>query len=209
MKKKTFLLMLICIIGLSLCSCSNQEEGHKKAVDGAEASEENIDEEYPDIMHIRSICELATLECYYHNVAKSTKEKGKGILNIGEKERTFWIEYSGTAKIGIDVSEVKMEIKGKQIEITIPKAKLLGLSGYSFEEDNYISSDDGINKNPITAENQTQAIAIAEANIKEMLENDSALLMRAQDNAKKLIENYIKQLSQLSGTEYQIKWHYK
>lgn len=206
MRKKTYFLIFICIIGLSLCSCSAQEGSHKKAEDGLE---ENIDEEYPDITHIRSICELATLECYYHNVAKSTKEKGKGILNIGEKERTFWIEYSGTAKLGIDVSEVEMEIKGKQIEITIPKAKLLGLSDYSFEKDNYISSDDGLNKNPITAENQTQAIAIAEANIKEMLENDNTMLMRAQDNAKKLIENYIKQLSQLSKIDYQIKWHYK
>lgn len=206
MRKKTYFLILICIIGVSLCSCSAQEESHKKAEDGLE---ENNDEEYPDITHIRSICELATLECYYHNVAKSTKEKGKGILNLGEKERTFWIEYSGTAKLGIDVSEVEMEIKGKQIEITIPKAKLLGLSDYSFEEDNYISSDDGLNKNPITAENQTQAIAIAEADIKQMFENDNTLLMRAQDNAKKLIENYIEQLSQLSETDYQIKWHYK
>lgn len=205
MRKKTVLLILICIIGVFLCSCSAQEESHKKAEDKLE---ENI-EEYPDITHIRSICELATLECYYHNVAKSTKEKGKGLLNIGEKERTFWIEYSGTAKLGIDVSEVEMEIKGKQIEITIPKAKLLGLADYSFEEDNYISSDDGINKNPITAENQTQAIAIAEADIKQMFENDNTLLMRAQDNAKKLIENYIEQLSQLSETDYQIKWHYK
>lgn len=206
MRKKTVLLILICIIGVFLCSCSAQEESHKKAEDGLE---ENIDEKYPDITHIRSICELATLECYYHNVAKSTKETGKGILHLGEKERTFWIEYSGTAKIGIDVSEVEMEIKGKQIEITIPKAKLLGLADYSFEEDNYISSDDGINKNPITAENQTQAIAAAEADIKQMLENDNAMLLRAQDNAKKLIENYIEQLSQLSETDYQIKWHYK
>ena len=38
------------------------------------------------------ISELATLECYYHNVAKSTKTKGTGLTHVGEKERKFWIE---------------------------------------------------------------------------------------------------------------------
>ena len=102
-----------------------------------------------------------------------------------------------------------MEIDGQKIIITIPKAGLLGLSDYTFTEDSYISSDDGMNKNPITADNQTEAIAKAEADIKLMFENDEVLLMRAQDNAKKLIESYIKQLGEISGTDYQIVWNYE
>ena len=43
-----------------------------------------------DFSGIKSICELATLKCYYHNVAKSTKEKGSGLAHLGEKERKFW-----------------------------------------------------------------------------------------------------------------------
>ena len=38
----------------------------------------------PDITQIRSICNLATLECYYHNVAKSEKKAGSGISHIGD-----------------------------------------------------------------------------------------------------------------------------
>ena len=78
----------------------------------------------PEVEELKSICELATLECYYHNVAKSVKTKGDGIAHIGEKERVFWIEYSGVAKVGIDMSKVKMESadeEGKYI-ITIPKS---------------------------------------------------------------------------------------
>ena len=44
----------------------------------------------PDLGQVRSICSLATLECYYHNVAKSTKTAGGGITGIFE-----WTERSG------------------------------------------------------------------------------------------------------------------
>lgn len=175
----------------------------------AEESTENLKTPSPDISQIRSICELATLECYYHNVAASTKEKGKGISHIGEKDREFWIEYSGVAKLGVNMSKVDMEVNGKDIVITIPKAELLGLSDYTFSEDSYISEDDGINKNPITPENQTQAVQEAQKQIREKFASDDAMLMRAQDRAKNLIENYINQLGEIWGAEYQITWIYE
>ena len=55
----------------------------------------------PDLGQVRSICSLATLECYYHNVAKSTKTAGGGITGIFERDRTFWIEYDGIRTLGI------------------------------------------------------------------------------------------------------------
>ena len=41
--------------------------------------EEKIDVE-PQLSQIRSICELATMECYYHNVAKFYEKDAAGIL---------------------------------------------------------------------------------------------------------------------------------
>lgn len=102
-----------------------------------------------------------------------------------------------------------MEINGEHISITIPRAKLLYLSDYTIIENSYVSSDDGINKNPITAENQTAAIAAADAQIEQLFANDETMLMRAQDRAKVLIENYINHLGELSGIEYQINWIYE
>lgn len=221
MKKGIVCLMMIgTLIGVSfLSSCSKKEDPSPETNDSLEQEEElpeeNLEQEIiqrasvPDISQIRSICELATLECYYHNVAKSIKEKGKGLSHIGEKERVFWIEYSGVARFGINVSKVTMETKGNEILITIPKAELLGLSDHAFAEGSYISSDDGFNKNPITSENQTEAVAAAEEDIREMFAKDDAILSKAQDNAKKLIENYIRQLGQLSKIEYEITWNYE
>lgn len=147
MKKKIVMAAILLGLLASLFpSCG--KSGRQQEI--AEESTENLKTPSPDISQIRSICELATLECYYHNVAASTKEKGKGISHIGEKDREFWIEYSGVAKLGVNMSKVDMEVNGKDIVITIPKAELLGLSDYTFSEDSYISEDDGINKNPIT-----------------------------------------------------------
>lgn len=48
----------------------------------------------PQVLQMKSICELATMECYYHNVAKYTEEDAEGIL-FWKKDKKFWIEYSG------------------------------------------------------------------------------------------------------------------
>lgn len=232
MKKGIIWLMIVGSLLIILGACSGKKEDKEAGVSGKSGQEGNSSEvvseskgpggvfgddpeeeawkaRTPDISQIRSICELATLKCYYHNVAKSVKEKGKGLSHIGEKERIFWIEYSGVARFGINVSGVKMETKGNEILITIPKAELLGLSDHTFAEGSYISSDDGFNKNPITSENQTEAVAAAEEDIREMFAKDDTILSKAQDNAKKLIENYIQQLGQLSEVEYKITWKYE
>ena len=213
MKKKLFLSVIICMLAVFICACSAQKGSQASVAEEtknpSKASMEPGQMQLPDISQIRSICELATLECYYHNVAISTKEKGKGLPHIGEKEREFWIEYSGVAKLGINISKVSMKMEDKQIVITVPKAELLSLSDYSFSEDSYISEDDGLNKNPITSENQTEAVKAAQEDIKRKFAEDDAMLIRAQDRAKNLIENYIIQLGSLSKTNYQIKWVYE
>jgi len=166
----------------------------------------------PDIMQIRSICNLATLECYYHNVAKSEKEAGKGLLYIGEVDRKFWIEYTGTAKIGIDMSQVDMKIEGENVVVYIPNAELLSIDidERELNEDSYISSGDSwFNKNKITAEDQALAINNAQEKMAESVKKNSALLINAQNRAKELIENYIVQLGEASGVGYKVEWVYE
>ena len=81
----------------------------------------------PDISQVKAICDLATLETYYHNVAKYNKPAQSGINHLFEKDRKLWIEYTGTAKIGIDMSKVDMQIDGNDITVKLPKAKILSL----------------------------------------------------------------------------------
>lgn len=191
--KRIIIVMLLAIIMSVIPGCNINGVSSKK----------------PDLSQIRSICNLATLECYYHNVAKTKKEAGSGISHIGETDRTFWIEYTGIAKIGIDMSKVNMQIDGDTVSIFIPNAKLLSID-ISEDNMNYISNDDSwFNKNKITAEDQISAINDAQSNMAESVKNNSALLLSAQSRAKDLIENYIIKLNELSKTEYKIEWQYE
>ncbi|MBQ2729188.1 MAG: DUF4230 domain-containing protein [Clostridia bacterium] len=169
------------------------------------ANKDKSENTTPELKQIKSICTLATLECHYNNVAKGKKEVDNGISHLFEKEREFWIEYTGTAKIGIEMENVTMKITDTNIKITMPKAKLLSTN---YDEDTYkiVSSKDGINKK--TAEDQENAINEAQENMKTAVENNSSLMGAAQRRAETLIENYINQLGSFSGVEYTITWEY-
>ena len=58
MKRRVALIIISVVMIMSTCTACSEK---KQAV-----SE-------PDITQVRNICNLATLECYYHNVAKSVR----------------------------------------------------------------------------------------------------------------------------------------
>lgn len=157
--------------------------------------------------------DLVTLKTYYHNVAEVQKDAGTGIAHWFEKDRKLWIEYTGIVKVGIDMSNVKIETKGDQITVFIPKAEIIGkpdVLDEEFSRESFIDSEDGlINKNKITMEDSTKAMEIAQNTMQEGVKNDSQLLKTAQKRAKNLIEEYINQFSGMSETMYSIKWEYE
>ena len=172
---------------------------------GCNSKQVNVNE--PDVAQIRAICNLATLECYYHNVAKSDKTADSWF----QTDRKFWIEYTGIDKIGIDMSKVNMEIDGNNITVTIPEAELLDIDicEEDLNEDSYIQSADGfLIKNKITADDQTAAINDAQEEMAKSVKSNNTLMINAQERAKDLIENYINKMGELSGIEYKINWVY-
>lgn len=191
--KKLILLVVTMALSVSLIGCSNQKEVVNKE---------------PEITQIRSICTLATLECYYHNVAKSVKTAGEGIAHVGEVDREFWIEYTGVAKVGIDMSKVSMTIDGSNVEIKIPEAELIGKVDIEESGLNYIFSNDGLNKNEITVDDETKAINDAQKEMQESIKNNKTLLLNAQSRAQELIENYVVQIGKITGVDYKITWIY-
>lgn len=191
--KKITLLLILALLCSVLFGCS-------KKVD-----EKNV--EKPEITYIQSICELATLKCVYHNVAKSTIKAGTGITHWFEKDRQLWVEYKGEVQIGIEMTNVSIEVQGTDVTVYLPDAKVLGgklLSGTQ----SYIYSENGWNENKITSKDQTQAINDAQINMEKSAQNDKALLLMARNRAQKLIENYINQIGGLNGVQYNIKWEY-
>lgn len=193
MKKKLILLCLFSLIFVS--GCSNKLFSNK-----------------PSVEQIRSICNLATVEAYYHNVAKSTKKAGDGFASFGEKDRRFWIQYTGIAKIGIDMTKVKMTIKDDKVKVYLPNASVLSIdvNEKELDKNSYIREEDAFfNKNPITAKDESNAIYDAQLNMKMSTLKNTNLLLSAQTRAKNLIENYINKMGDISGIEYKIEWEYE
>ncbi len=164
-------------------------------------------DDVPQVEQIRMISELATLKCKFNNVAKSNVDKGKGITHVFEKDREYWIEYEGYVDIGIDVELIVIEIKDDVVTVNLPPAQIqnIGVTDNTDRIEIY-SKDSVINKNTIPAEKQAEAIAEAQENMLKKVEDNKVLFIQAEEQAKSLIENYIKNIGELSDTEYTVKW---
>ena len=155
---------------------------------------------------MKAICELATMECYYHNVAKYTEKDAEGIL-FWKKDKRFWVEYSGVVKIGIDASLINIKVNEDSVTISIPEAKVLAsdVDEVSLTEDSYIVDIDSAN---IKGEDQTKAFAEAQKNMVKAASKDSALLASAQQRAQTLLEEYVTNIGNAVGKEYSVEWKY-
>ena len=186
--KKIVVLFLAFVMLFTGVACSHQSK------------EEPICME-PKISQMKAICELAVMECYYHNVAKYyEKDAVKGFLGIGSKDKHFWIEYSGIVKLGIDVSLVHIEVVDSQITITLPEAKVLGckVDSASLTEDSFIVDKKSAD---IEAADEVQAFSEAQAKLEEVASADKALLTNAQQRAQSLLEEYITNIGNSVGKQ--------
>lgn len=187
--KKAKIVLLMVIITLTCASCGQKTKTFN-----------------PDKSQLQSICELAVMDCYYHNVAKFREEDAAGVL-WWQKDKHFWIEYSGVVKYGIDASLVTVEADGTQITVTIPNAKVLDckIHSDSLTKDSYIIDRKSAD---ITAEDEIKAFEVAQNQLKEAASNDRILLAEARQRAQSLLEDYFVNIGNAIGKEYTIKWVY-
>lgn len=160
----------------------------------------------PESSQMKAICELAVMDCYYHNVAKFKEENAAGVL-FWKKDKHFWIEYSGVVSLGIDASLVTLDVDDTLVTITIPEAKVLRCQVDSNElsEDSYIVAKDSAK---ISAEDEVAAFAQAQANLEKTAASDTALLSSAQQRAQNLLEEYVQNIGEAVGKDYTIQWVY-
>lgn len=206
MKTRKLILFILLSIIMSISGCADNPSGGTQT--DMPATEGKTVTNTPQLDRMKTICELATLECRYHNVAKSRKEAGSGLSHFGEKDRIFWIEYTGIAEISFKAEELEMEQNGTTITITLPEPRIsCKVDSDSWTKDSYVISDDQwIQKNPITADDQTQAIHDAQVAMENNIINNSSLLDTAKQQARKLIENYINQIGEATGVNYTVNW---
>ena len=187
--KKYLSVILIIMICFSSMSCSKEIK--------------NI---APETSQMKSICELAVMECYYHNVAKYKEENATGIL-WWEKDRHFWMEYAGVVTIGVDTSLMNIEVKDENVTITIPPAKVLGckVDETTLTEDSFIVAQ---NSAKVEAEHQTEAFKSAKDKLESEAKSNFTLLAAAQQRVQKLLEDYVTNIGNSVGKTYKIKWIY-
>lgn len=160
----------------------------------------------PETSQMKSICELAVMECYYHNVAKYKEENATGML-LWKKDRHFWMEYAGVVTIGIDATQLSIEVEDENVTITIPPAKVLGckVDETTLTEDSFIVAK---NSAKVEAEHQTEAFKSAKDKLESEAKSNFTLLAAAQQRVQKLLEDYVTNIGNSVGKTYKIKWIY-
>ena len=160
-----------------------------------------------DFSGVTSVCELATLKCYYHNVAKAETE-ASGIfakwLKTGYKK--IWTEYSGIIEYGIDISQVTVSEPDKNgvVTVTMPDAQVLNVDvdedslGTPLTDTGFLTS--------VTTEEKTTTLAGAQEAMEQQAKENTELLSQAKARAKTLIEEYIKNVGESIGEEYTVEW---
>ena len=160
----------------------------------------------PQEGQMKAICQLAVLECEYHNLAKfEQKDASKFLWMI--KDKRFWVEYSATAVLGINADQVSMELQGDVVNITLPRARVLNckVNGDSLSKDSYIVDKDSA---PVTAEDEVYAFQEAQDGLQKTVEADNNMMNLAQTRVEDLLRNYVNSLAKATGTEYRVEFHY-
>lgn len=160
----------------------------------------------PNFSGYESIAELSTIECYYHNVAKFSRDADSGVfgfMNHGYKKA--WFEYSGVVRMGIDAYKVTISEPDENnvVTVSIPYARLIG--------------DPDVDENSmteplvetgwwteLTAEDKLAMFSEAQQKMREAAESDDALLAQARTRAKDILEQYVKSVGNQIGEDYTV-----
>ena len=168
------------------------------------AEEKNRD---PDFSGVSSVCELATLKCYYHNVAEAEKDRDQmfgWFFNAGYKK--LWIEYDGIVELGVDVSQVSISQPNAEgvVEVHVPEAQVQNVYIDKQSIGDPIT-ETGFNTQ-ITTEEKTTAFSEAQASMEDSARANTAMLASAHERAKKIIEQYVVNVGKELGETYTVKW---
>lgn len=156
---------------------------------------------------VSRICELATLKCYYHNVAEYENQAPifkYGLFRYDYKK--FFIEYSGIVEVGIDASQIVVNPPSSDgtVEVHVPDAKILNVYADKDSLSEPISDVGLFTK--VSAEEIATAFAEAQQTMREEAESDTSILDQAKENAKDLLEYNIVNTGTQTGKKYTVKW---
>ncbi len=191
---------IIFLVMFTLSGCALPHFLNNNVSQNANLSEGQLSE------RVTAVCKMATLEVEYHNVGTTVKEAGKKFENWGEKDKTYWVEYIGTAKLGLDAGKVRVRVDEDNVFVRLPNIEILDIDfdGSSFIQ--YESDDSFFNKNALTPEEKDATVSAAQKEMESKILEMEKLDSRALDNAKSIIENFIVKVGDSQGVSYKIIW---
>lgn len=205
MKKIISVILFASVLSCLFTGCLNTNETSNNVnTEVVSKYQDNISEDELN-KKIHSMKKLATVEVYYHNVGESIIDPKDGITHLGESQRKYWVEYTGSAKIGIDTSKIEAKIKGNVITISMPKPEIIDWDWNSKNAETFVTPD-SFNSNEINSEVKDETINTAQKTMREEIEKNSALFRQSEDNAKSTIQSFVDKMSEVNGIQYNIKW---
>lgn len=140
---------------------------------------------------LRDIQELSTVEYHYTNMGRFENQKDFYGWKVPFTTKSFIVAYDGVIKAGVDLSEMKIEVSGKTITVTMPEAKVLS---HEMDEESLEVYDETHNIfNPIEIEDYTQFTADQKESI-EARTLDNGLLTSAAQRAENTVRGLIEAL---------------
>ncbi len=161
----------------------------------------------PSFSNAGYICELSTLEVYYHNVARAEQQANGPFAWFFENGyKQIWFEYSGVVEMGVDVSQVSISgpDQSNGVSIALPQAEVLD-----------VNIDESSISEPVietgfmtgfTTEEKTEILGNAQSEMRAAADQDDTLKSQARERAKSMLESYVKNVGELMGEEYTIRW---
>ena len=160
----------------------------------------------PDFSNYRNVAELATLDCYYHNVGVITVDGNDVLWFVRWGANRGWFEYRGSVALGIDASRVEISDPDANNVVTIamPQVEVLGTPKVDEASFSDIYQENAVF--PIDLREQSDAFAAAQAAMKEDAEKDENLRMQAHDHAKALLKEYVLNVGEALGENYTVEF---
>lgn len=151
---------------------------------------------------IQNISELAVVEYNYTNMGKFENQATFYGWKVPFTTKSFIISYDGKIKVGIDMSLVEVKIKGKNISVFVPEAKILSHEIDEKSIEIFDETKNIFNQISITDYNQ---FAIDQKDKMETNVKEKGIIKESQEKTEKVITSFIKSSYQLSD-DYKIKF---
>lgn len=163
-------------------------------------SDDEIEKTYD--WRIQNICDLATLECRFHNVGISKEDAG--LFNWGSKE--IWIEYDGTITAGIRADKVIIEdpTTNGVVRIHLPPVEILSedVDQSTIE----LLVDDGTWFASVSGSDQIKVMEKSQKEMRKEAQTYTHIYDQARNNAKNILEQYVINVGKLTGNTYTVEW---